>query len=55
VISIQQGFFDVYVIWWDGDLSSLNLQTKEVADVRWVTRQQLISMIRDPSIRTPQA
>jgi len=49
VISIQQGFFDVYVIRWDGDLSSLNLQTEEVADVRWATRQQLISMIDEGS------
>ena len=49
VISIRQGFFDVYVIEWDGDLLSLNLQTEEVADVRWVTQSQLITMIDEGS------
>jgi 8-oxo-dGTP pyrophosphatase MutT (NUDIX family) len=49
VISIRQGFFDVYVIEWDGDLLSLNLQNEEVADVRWVTQSQLITMIDEGS------
>lgn len=45
MISIRQGFFDVYVIEWDGDADSLNLQAEEVTAVRWVSHQELITMI----------
>ena len=46
-INFDGGFDDFYLVNWDGDISALNLQYKEVESVKWATRQEILSMIAD--------
>ncbi len=46
-ISFDGGFDDFYLVDWDGDISTLNLQYEEVESVKWATRQEILSMIAD--------
>ena len=46
-VHFEDGFIDVYT--WEANLdtASLNLQAEEVSDVRYATREEVLSMIED--------
>ena len=46
-INFDGGFDDFYLIDWDGDISTLKLQYSEVESVKWATREDILSMIKD--------
>ena len=46
-ISFQRGFDDFYLLEWDGDITTLQLQYEEVESVRWASRREILAMIAD--------
>lgn len=44
-ISFDRGFDDFYLLDWDGDISTLELQYEEVESVKWATKEEILSMI----------
>lgn len=46
-ISFDRGYDDFYLVDWNGDISSINLQYEEVESVKWATKQEILSMIAD--------
>ena len=45
----RNSFTDIWILRRDVELSSLRLQKEEVADARWVTREELMGMVADRS------
>ena len=43
----RHSFIDIYRVEFAGDIASLKLQEEEVAQVKWVTDEELCAMIRD--------
>lgn len=48
-VNFDGGFDDFFIIRENLDLSALTLQKEEVAEVRWVTEQEAVSMVDDSS------
>jgi len=44
-ITFDRGFDDFYILDWDGDITTLNLQYEEVESVMWATKKEILSMI----------
>lgn len=46
-IHFDEGFDDIYTLNHDIDISKLTLQKEEVADARWASEEEILSMIND--------
>ena len=46
-VSFSFGFDDVYIVEQDVDIHTLNLQKEEVQQVKWASREDIMSMIDD--------
>lgn len=44
-INFDDGFDDMYLIQQDQDISKLELQDEEVKDVRWASKEEILTMI----------
>lgn len=44
-INFESGFDDIYLVEKDVDINSLNLQYEEVQQVKWASRDEILSMI----------
>ena len=43
----RNSFSDLWLVRWDGERGALSLQEEEVAEARWVTREELEKMLRE--------
>jgi len=55
-VNFAGGFDDYYIVKRDVDLTQLHLQKEEVAEVRWVTREEVLELLeRDEFIAYPRS
>ena len=55
-VNFAGGFDDYYIVKRDLDITQLHLQKEEVAEVRWVTRQEALELLdRDEFITYPRS